>query len=236
MFSVPAAYYINLDSRSDRKRRFEEHWRGIFTEPIQRFSAIKTSENIRGCGASHAELVLSMKTNPSIPFIVVFEDDAERTPDFIKVFGKVIEYAKTHDDWNIVNCGTNTVVGLHKDVHIPPTIRLITPELFSTTVWSNAQTIIYGRGAIPIAEEYLENMKNGMIPLDSHYSHNDVYFSTHRLAKSLITSYLLTVQYPDWSDNQKIESNQITTFSIAALDLYYLRELYKKGVRVVKIS
>lgn len=231
--NIPAAYYINLDSRTDRRIRFEEHWKGIFNKPIERFSAIRNSHpsnsnegGIRGCGASHAKLILQMeKTN--LPYIIVFEDDAEQTEHFATAMPQILEYIESNlDKWNIVNCGTNTIIGLHPEVHAPPTIKYITAELFSTTIWSNTQMMIYGRGVIPIARKYLDLMAAGKIPMSSHYSHNDVYFSTHPNAKSLITSYQLTSQYVDWSDNQEIISDQRGTFARAAADLQQLRTMF----------
>lgn len=227
-------FYINLDSRSDRRTRFEEHWSGVFSRPIERFSAVRNSApssaaspGIRGCGASHAELILRM-TNTDWPYIIVFEDDAERLPAFSAAMPKIINWLENNlSAWNIVNCGTNTVVGIHPEVHAPPTIKYMTPELFSTTIWSNTQMMIYGRNAIPIAKEYLDLMCSGKIPMNSHYSHNDVYFSTHPAALSLITSYQLTHQYVDWSDNQEIVSDQRGTFSRAAADLEQLRSMFK---------
>lgn len=241
--NVPAVYYINLDSRSDRRTRFEEHWKGIFNKPIERFSAIRNSHpsnskegGVRGCGASHAELILRMEKT-DVPFIIVLEDDAERTAAFGEIMPHVLKYIESHlDEWNIVNCGTNTIIGLHAEVHSPPTIKYVTRELFSTTIWSNTQMMIYGRGAIPIAKEYLELMHAGKIPMASHYSHNDVYFSTHPKAKSLITSYQLTSQYVDWSDNQEIVSDQRATFARAAADLQQLRIFFASGQKEICIQ
>lgn len=63
------SFYINLDSRTDRRHEFESE--GI---PAERFSAIRHSNPAIGCTRSHLE-VIKLAKERNYPYVVVFEDD-----------------------------------------------------------------------------------------------------------------------------------------------------------------
>jgi glycosyl transferase, family 25 len=81
-----SSYYINLDSRQDRKQEFEN---GIapFAHMIQckRFPAIKHSNGALGCSKSHLEVIRLAKQNKD-KYAIIFEDDFEFlvSPDVFK--------------------------------------------------------------------------------------------------------------------------------------------------------
>jgi glycosyl transferase family 25 len=66
-------FYINLDSRPDRKSHFEKQMQLIGLSAT-RFNAIKHSIGAIGCSMSHLELLKMAKSN-NLEYIIIMEDD-----------------------------------------------------------------------------------------------------------------------------------------------------------------
>jgi len=66
-------YYINLDSRPDRRKQVENELNALSWK-YQRFAAIKRNPGCIGCGASHLA-VLKMAKQKNLPYVVILEDD-----------------------------------------------------------------------------------------------------------------------------------------------------------------
>jgi hypothetical protein len=66
-------FYINLDSRVDRKILFEEEFKDKSIKP-KRFSAIPHEFGLAGCGLSHLKLLQYAKQE-NLTSIIIFEDD-----------------------------------------------------------------------------------------------------------------------------------------------------------------
>jgi len=70
-------YYINLDSREDRKEHFEKNIkRWPLFKDVDRFSAIRAEKGYIGCGKSHIE-VLKKLQNEDGEYFIVCEDDLQ---------------------------------------------------------------------------------------------------------------------------------------------------------------
>ena len=67
------SFYINLDSRSDRKEQFEQECKKMNLK-VERFSAIKHEKGIIGCGESHL-IVLKNARDLKLESVTIFEDD-----------------------------------------------------------------------------------------------------------------------------------------------------------------
>ena len=67
-------YVINLDERNDRLISYEVELKKIGLNEPRRFSAIKHSIGIIGCGMSHLACILNAKENNE-PYVCIFEDD-----------------------------------------------------------------------------------------------------------------------------------------------------------------
>jgi len=67
------SFYINLDSRIDRKEQFEEECKKMNLE-IERFSAIKNEIGAIGCTESHVN-VLKKARDLKLDHVTIFEDD-----------------------------------------------------------------------------------------------------------------------------------------------------------------
>lgn len=67
------SFYINLDSRSDRKEQFEQECKKMNLK-VERFPAIKHEKGSIGCGESHL-IVLKNARDLKLELVTIFEDD-----------------------------------------------------------------------------------------------------------------------------------------------------------------
>ena len=67
------SFYINLDSREDRREQFEEECKKMNIN-VERFSAIKTFPGGIGCTESHLN-VLKKARDLNLESVIIFEDD-----------------------------------------------------------------------------------------------------------------------------------------------------------------
>ena len=66
-------FYINLDSRTDRREEFEEECRRMSIS-VERFPAIQRNPGAIGCSYSHYNVIKIAKER-EYPSVIVFEDD-----------------------------------------------------------------------------------------------------------------------------------------------------------------
>ena len=67
------SFYINLDSREDRREQFEEECKKMNIN-VERFSAIKNEKGGIGCTESHLN-VLKKARDLKLESVIIFEDD-----------------------------------------------------------------------------------------------------------------------------------------------------------------
>ena len=103
---IKHAFYINLESRPDRKQHVEHQLKTIGI-PAERFNAIKLSNGALGCSISHLKILEMAKKN-SWSHVLIMEDDIKfLKPDvFIKQFNKFLE---THKSFDVVLIAGNNM-------------------------------------------------------------------------------------------------------------------------------
>ena len=98
MDSVDKVFYINLDARKDRRQEIEGELVQIGISG-ERFSAIRTSPGIIGCGQSHVAVLKEGKAR-GYKNILIFEDDfmfLVSKEEFIQLFQKALEEVPDFD-------------------------------------------------------------------------------------------------------------------------------------------
>lgn len=96
-------FYINLDSRKDRRDHFE-NLKSLypFLSVIERFSAIERSDGPLGCCISH-RMVLEKSLEIDEPYVAIFEDDFTILDDNVfRQFISEFEKIKSNDNWNVI--------------------------------------------------------------------------------------------------------------------------------------
>jgi hypothetical protein len=104
------AFCINLDSRPDRWVQVQEAFKptGI---SLERFSAIKNDDGMRGCGASHVAVIKEAQKR-GLPWVLIVEDDCQPVPDFGARFPAVRDALwKTRGQWDIFLGGPGWIEG-----------------------------------------------------------------------------------------------------------------------------
>ena len=94
---IKHAFYINLDSRPDRKQHMESQLTAIGI-PAERFKAIKLTNGALGCSMSHLKILEMAKKN-AWSHVLIMEDDIKflKPAVFISQFDKFLETNKTFD-------------------------------------------------------------------------------------------------------------------------------------------
>ena len=103
---ISHAFYINLDSRPDRKAHVERQMSNIGI-PVSRFKAIKLSNGALGCSMSHLKILEFAKIN-NLPHVLIVEDDILFTDVslFTTQFNKFLEL---HKDFDVVLISGNNL-------------------------------------------------------------------------------------------------------------------------------
>ena len=103
---ITHAYYINLDSRPDRKEHVEEQMSLIGIQ-AERFKAIKLPNGAIGCSMSHLKLLETAKAN-NLPHILIVEDDIKfLNPELFKF--QLNTFLSNHKGWDVVLLGGNNI-------------------------------------------------------------------------------------------------------------------------------
>jgi glycosyl transferase family 25 len=121
MEQVDIIFYINLESRTDRKEHFLDEIKKLCIDKskIIRIDAIKDSNGALGCTKSHIKALELFMENPLWSTCIIFEDDftfydtsIENNNNLLKVF------FQNFTDWGILLLASNTVRKPSKKTHI----------------------------------------------------------------------------------------------------------------------
>ena len=108
---VDAIYYINLDSREDRKTEFLEEMKkmGVPDEKVVRISAVnKPGQGDWGCSLSHL-FTIQQFIDSNIDNCIIFEDDFVFTQDLETVNAEFREVFDNSINYNVVMLSANEV-------------------------------------------------------------------------------------------------------------------------------
>ena len=93
-------YYINLDTRTDRKTHVEDELNKMGWNNFTRFNAIKNKDGRVGCSMSHLKL-LQMAKEKNLDYIVIIEDDIEFTQP--ELYNNMLKQFKNMDmDYDVL--------------------------------------------------------------------------------------------------------------------------------------
>jgi GR25 family glycosyltransferase involved in LPS biosynthesis len=94
-------FYINLESRPDRKIHVERQLELVSLKNPTRFDAIKMKNGAIGCSLSHLKCIELAKEN-NWPYVLICEDDIEfLNPElFVKQMNGFL--TSIHQDWDVV--------------------------------------------------------------------------------------------------------------------------------------
>ena len=103
---IKHSFYINLESRTDRKKMVEYELQKVGIEP-NRFNAIKLSNGALGCSMSHLKCLETAKTN-KWDHVLIVEDDIKFTN--VPLFQKQLNgFLSKRKDWNVILIAGNNM-------------------------------------------------------------------------------------------------------------------------------
>jgi len=103
---VVNSFYINLESRTDRKEHVEKELAKIGITP-NRFNAIKMENGAIGCSMSHLKCLQLAKKN-NWDHVLICEDDIEFLNPTLFI-NQTIQFFKTYDDWDVMLLAGNSI-------------------------------------------------------------------------------------------------------------------------------
>jgi GR25 family glycosyltransferase involved in LPS biosynthesis len=107
----PLIYYINLDSRKDRRKLAENEFNKLGISP-KRFSAIKNDVPWMGCLQSH--LTILKEAQKSKKSVIVFEDDVEFIGNYKEVIEKSLNELSKFN-WDLFYLGGNVLKDIYQE-------------------------------------------------------------------------------------------------------------------------
>jgi glycosyl transferase family 25 len=202
---IKHAFYINLDSRPDRKQHVEKQLTAIGIS-ANRFKAIKLPNGALGCSMSHLKILETAKAN-NLPHVLIVEDDILFTEPslFIQQFNKFLELHKTFD------------VVLISGNNMPPYTKIddtcVKVSQCQTTTGYLVQNHYY--------DVLITNYRNGIKKLIENPTNHKLYaidkywFKLQKKHTWYLIIPLTVTQREDYSDIEKRPTN----YSRAMLDL-----------------
>lgn len=110
---IPAILYINLENRKDRKQQILDELNkiGANQKSIHRVDAVYMPKNgHKGCVQSHIKALKQIKSNSSIPYALILEDDFELAvspTEFNSQITKIISTLESSkQSWDIIMLAT----------------------------------------------------------------------------------------------------------------------------------
>ena len=195
---ITNAFYINLESRKDRKEYVEEQLKLIGMNQVTRFNAIKLENGAAGCSMSHLKCIETAKKNNWDHVLIVEDDITFLNPTlFINNLNKFLE---RHIDWDVVLIGGNV---------IPPYKKVD----FSCVQVINCQTttgyLVKSHYYDTLIKNYKEGIQNLLKEPDNHkqYAIDKYWFSLQEKDKWFLIIPLTITQKEDYSDIEKKTTN-----------------------------
>lgn len=102
---IGGAYYINLDSRIDRRTQIEIELDKIGVK-AQRFPAVVRTPGILGCGISHLAVLKEAKAR-NLKNVLIFEDDFELTVPRDKFWQSISAFFDINLDYKVLMISYN---------------------------------------------------------------------------------------------------------------------------------
>lgn len=191
------AFYINLDSRPDRKEYIEKHLETIGLK-AERFKAIKLTNGALGCSMSHLRLIETAKLN-DWDHILIIEDDIHFLDP--KLFISQINiFLENHKDFDVLLLAGN---------NMPPFTKVDDSCVRVTRCQTTTGYIVRKH----YYDTLINNFKEGIQKLIKHpenhkfFAIDKYWFSLQAKDKWYLIIPLTVTQREDYSDIEKKTTN-----------------------------
>jgi GR25 family glycosyltransferase involved in LPS biosynthesis len=197
ILDITHAFYINLDSRPDRKQHVELQLNNIGIQ-AERFKAIKLKNGAVGCSMSHLKCLEIAKQNGWSHLLIVEDDIKFLNPQlFIRQLNL---FLSNHKDYDVVLLAGN---------NIPPYITVDDSCVKISTCQTTTGYIVNGH----YFDTLIDNFKTGIQKLLTNqnkcykYAIDKYWFNLQKIHKWYLIIPLTVVQREDYSDIEKRPTN-----------------------------
>ena len=202
---ITHAYYINLDSRTDRKEHVEEQMSLIGIQ-AERFKAIRLQNGAIGCSMSHLKLLETAKAN-NFPHILIVEDDIKfLNPELFK--SQLNTFLSKHKGWDVVLLGGN---------NIPPYRKIDDTCVKITSCQTTTGYFVNGHYFDILITNFRNGIKHLLESPEQHaiYAIDKFWFRLQRNHNWFLIIPLTVTQREDYSDIEK----RTTDYTKVMIDL-----------------
>ncbi len=213
--NIKNAFYINLESRTDRKEYVEKQLQNIGITAT-RFNAIKLENGAAGCSMSHLRCIETAKKNQWDHVLIVEDDITFLNPGlFVNNLNRFLE---RHNDWDVLLIGGNI---------LPPYKKVD----FSCVQVINCQTTTGYLVKSHYYDTLIQNYKEGISKLlkepTNHklYAIDQYWFPLQERDKWFLIIPLTVTQKEDYSDIEKKNTNY--TRVMVDLDKLWLKKVMR---------
>ena len=207
---ITNAFYINLESRTDRKEHVEKQLNTIGIK-AERFNAVKLPNGALGCSISHLKC-LELAIERNLSHVLIVEDDIE----FLKptLFMKQLNtFLKTHQSWDVVMFAGN---------NIPPYTKVDDTCVKVGSCQTTTGYLVNGHYFSTLIQNFCNGVNNLMrFPhLHTLYAIDKYWFPLQKKDDWYLIIPLTVVQREDYSDIEQKNMNYINLMT--DLDKEYL--------------
>jgi len=197
---IKHAFYINLDSRPDRKKHVETQLAAIGIT-AQRFKAIKLTNGALGCSMSHLKIMETAKENNWDHILIVEDDIKFLNPDlFVNQFNKFLETHELESSFDVALIAGN---------NMPPFTEIDDTCVKVTRCQTTTGYLVRNHYFDTMIHNYRKGIEKLMKNPDEHkfYALDKYWFHIQEKHNWYLIIPLTVVQRPDYSDIEKRATN-----------------------------
>lgn len=190
-------FYINLDTRPDRKQHIENEFKKMGFLNFERFKAIQLDNGALGCSMSHLKCIENAKKY-NYEYIMICEDDIQfNMPQLFLT--QVNTFLNSNTDWDVILIAGNNMLP-----YKPINNTCIQVYNCQTTTGYIVKQEYYDT----LINNYKEGIKKLMKePTNSNYKIDKYWFNLQQQDNWFLIIPLSVVQKEDYSDIEKKVTN-----------------------------
>ena len=211
-------FYINLESRIDRRNSIETQLKNIGLTNFERFNAIKLADGRAGCTMSHIKCLELAKERNYTHLLICEDDTFFLNPNLFKT--QLTTFLKNNHTWDVVLFAGNNV---------PPYERLDDTCVAVTHCQTTTCYLVNGH----YFDMLLQNMREGLTKLlkeprnHLNYAIDRYWLNLQKKDNWLLITPLTVIQREDYIDIEK----KRTDYSKLMMDLdkpHFMKFMQKK--------
>jgi len=202
---IKHAFYINLETRPDRKSHVEQQLRLIGIK-AERFNAIKLKNGALGCSLSHLAILENAKKN-NYEHVLIVEDDILFTKPLIFQF-QFNKFLSNHNEFDVVLIAGN---------NLPPYEKIDETCIKVSQCQTTTGYLVQNHYFDTLIANFREGIQRLMLEPEKHhlYAIDKYWFSLQNKDNWYLVLPLTVTQREDYSDIEK----KTTNYSRAMLDI-----------------